>query len=66
MPGVKRAVGVGELGAAADGAGGAVDGVVDEVDLALVGELGLVDQLELDRHVDAAVGAAAPSPARRT
>ena len=60
--GRERAVGIGELGAAADGAGRAVDGVVDEVHLALVRELGLVDQLEPDRHVDAAVGG---SPRRR-
>ena len=48
--GREDAVGIGEHGAAADGARGAVDDVVDEIDLAGVHEIVLVDQLERDRR----------------
>src|SRR5580700_5468765 len=49
--GRKDAVAVGEDGAAADGARRTVDDVVDEIDLALVREILLVDQLECDRNI---------------
>src|SRR6202451_4719731 len=47
----ENAVGVVEDGAAADGARGAVDDVVDEIDLALVREILLVDQFQRDRNI---------------
>ena len=48
-PGREQPVGIRELSAAADGAGGAVDHVVDEVHAAAMREVLLVDQLEHDR-----------------
>ena len=47
--GREDAVRIGEHGAAADGAGGAVDDVVDEIHAAVVREIRLVDELE--RHL---------------
>src|SRR5580704_10581167 len=52
----ENAVGVVEDGAAADGARGAVDDVIDEIDLALMREILLVDQLEGDRHIAVQTG----------
>src|SRR6202035_3396395 len=54
--GRENAVAVVEDGAAADGARGAVDDVVDEIDLALVREILLVDQLERDRNIAVQTG----------
>src|SRR5262245_27994546 len=51
----QRAIGVGKLGAATDGAGGTIDDVVDEIRLARVREIGLVDEFELDGHAGAAI-----------
>src|SRR5258707_9793484 len=47
---------VGEHGARADGARGAIDRVVDEIYLALVRKRRLTDELQLDRHSQPAVG----------
>src|SRR5258707_12338566 len=47
---------IGELGAGAHGAGGAVDCVVDEIHLALVGKRRLIEELEHDRQGKSAVG----------
>src|SRR5580704_14790959 len=47
---------IGEHGAGADGAGGAIDGVVDEINLAVVRKRRLTDELESDRHGQPAVG----------
>ena len=47
---------IGEYRAGADGAGGAIDGVVDEVQPALVRIRLFIDKLQLDRHGQAAVG----------
>src|SRR3984893_4616650 len=55
-PGHEDAMGVGELGAGADGAERAIDRVVDEIHPAFMGKRGLVEQLELDRYGQPAVG----------
>src|SRR5216683_2538766 len=47
---------IGEHSAGADGAGGAVDCVVDEIHLALVRKRRLIEELELDRQGQAVVG----------
>ena len=49
-PGREQIVGVGEMRAAADRAGGAIDDVVDEVHAPAMGKILLVDQLEHDRR----------------
>src|ERR1700688_3123843 len=54
--GRENALGIVEEGAAADGARRTVDDVVDEIDLALVREILLVDQLERDRNVAVQAG----------
>ncbi len=56
MPGVNVPSGLANTGARADRARRAVDGVVDEVEPAVVGEGRLVDELELHRHGQSAVG----------
>ena len=65
MPGVKGSIGVGELGAAANGARCTIDGVVEEVRLARVRKFGLVDELQCDRDTDAAVGGSGAIAAER-
>ena len=64
--GREHAVGVGEHGAAADRARGAVDDVVDEVHLALVREILLVDQLERDRNIAVQAGDVLADVAKRS
>src|SRR5271169_886194 len=55
-PGREPTARIGEHGAGADGAGGAIDGVVDEINLAVMRKRRLTDQLERDRHSQPAVG----------
>ena len=54
--GREHAVRIVEQGADANGAGRAVDHVVDEIHAAFVLEVGLVDELERDRNAGAAAG----------
>ena len=59
--GHEQAVGIGEHGTAADGAGRAVDDVVDEIHPSVVAEVLLVDQLQVHRRRGAAAGNVAGS-----